>query len=90
MTSPTIAVADTGVGIPARYLPRLYDEFFRGHHGGERVNGTGLGLPICRRIAQELGAIIEVESEEGVGSTFRVRIPTDPNGKRMPLPSPEG
>lgn len=75
-----IAVTDTGVGIPAEALPRLFDEFFRVRRtGGPKVEGTGLGLPICRRIAAEMGGVIEVESTEGTGSTFRVRLP-DPDG----------
>jgi signal transduction histidine kinase len=46
--------------------------------GQRKVEGTGLGLPICRRIVTELGGVIEVESTEGTGSTFRVRIPAYP------------
>jgi signal transduction histidine kinase len=71
-----IEVADTGIGVPADALPRLFDEFFRVRQpGAPKVEGTGLGLPICRRIAAEMGGVIEVESTEGVGSTFRVRLP---------------
>jgi signal transduction histidine kinase len=69
-------VADTGVGIPADALPFVFDEFYRARQpAGRRVEGTGLGLPICRRIATELGGTIDVESAEGAGSTFRVRLP---------------
>jgi two-component system sensor histidine kinase/response regulator len=71
-----LEVADTGIGIPAAALPLLFDEFFRvGQSGPHRIEGTGLGLPICRKIASEHGGVIEVESTEGVGSTFRVRLP---------------
>jgi two-component system sensor histidine kinase/response regulator len=74
-----IEVIDTGVGVPADALPRLFDEFFRVRQSGApKVEGTGLGLPICRRIASEMGGVIEVESVEGTGSTFRVRLP-DPD-----------
>jgi len=71
-----IEVTDTGVGIPADAVPLLFDEFFRVRRPGTpKVEGTGLGLPICRRIAAEMGGVIEVESVEGAGSTFRVRLP---------------
>jgi signal transduction histidine kinase len=83
-----VTVADTGVGIPADALPFVFDEFYRARQpAGARVEGTGLGLPICRRIATELGGAIDVESTEGVGSRFRVRLPAcrDTDG-----PSDEG
>jgi two-component system, sensor histidine kinase and response regulator len=71
-----IAVTDTGVGIPERCVPLLFGEFFRaGQDCGKRTPGSGLGLHISRRIALEMGGAIEVESREGAGSTFRVRLP---------------
>jgi two-component system, sensor histidine kinase and response regulator len=71
-----VAVRDTGEGIPEEALPRLFDELFQVQRpAGPQVGGTGLGLPICRRIAHELGGQIEVESTPGEGSTFRVRLP---------------
>jgi signal transduction histidine kinase len=71
-----VEVVDTGIGIPRTALPLLFDEFFRvAQPGSRRVEGTGLGLPICRRIASEHGGVIDVESTEGTGSTFRVRLP---------------
>lgn len=71
-----VEIADTGVGIPAAALPFVFDDFYRVRQPGRhKVEGTGLGLPICRRIAAELGAVIDVESTEGEGSTFRVRLP---------------
>jgi signal transduction histidine kinase len=71
-----VTVEDTGAGIPKGALPFIFDEFFRVRRGGQpSVEGTGLGLAICRRIATEMGGTIEVESTEGVGSTFRVRLP---------------
>jgi signal transduction histidine kinase len=76
-----VEVIDTGIGIPAAALPRLFDEFFRvARPGAPGVEGTGLGLPICRRIASEHGGVIDVESAEGVGSTFRVRLPAGAAG----------
>jgi signal transduction histidine kinase len=71
-----VAITDTGMGIPAADLPYLFDEFYRVRRsGGEGVAGTGLGLPISRRVAREMGGTIEVDSAEGTGSTFRVRLP---------------
>ena len=70
-----VSVADTGIGIPESCLPLLFDEFFRVGGRGEGSSGTGLGLPISRRIATEHGGVIDVQSVEGSGSTFTVRLP---------------
>jgi len=70
-----VSVQDTGVGIPENYHEFLFDEFFRIKDREKKVSGTGLGLPICKRIVSEMGGRIEVESEVDVGSTFRVRLP---------------
>lgn len=70
------SVTDTGIGIPEKYREFLFDEFFRVKGSEARdTSGTGLGLPICKRIATELGGTIEVESEVDKSSTFRVRLP---------------
>ena len=71
-----IAVADTGIGIPEKYRPFLFDEFFRvKDEGAKQTAGTGLGLHISKRIVSEMGGSIDVESQAGAGSTFRVRLP---------------
>jgi len=71
-----IAVADTGIGIPAEYRQSLFDEFVRVQgECAKKTAGTGLGLAICRRIVNEMCGAIELESEVGAGSTFRVRLP---------------
>jgi two-component system sensor histidine kinase/response regulator len=70
-----VSVQDTGLGIPQEYREFLFDEFFRIEEAGRKVSGTGLGLPICKRVVSEMGGIIEVESQVAVGSTFRVRLP---------------
>jgi len=71
-----VAVKDTGVGIRERHRPFLFDDFFRIPSGeGEKAAGTGLGLPICKKIVAEMGGSIDVESEVNVGSTFRVSLP---------------
>ena len=70
-----IEISDTGVGIPADVLPRIFDPFFTTKPIGV---GTGLGLSICHAIVTDLGGRIEVESQEGRGSTFRVLFPVAP------------
>jgi signal transduction histidine kinase len=82
-----IAIADTGVGIPEKYLPFLFGEFFRVKEDGlKKTAGTGLGLHISKKIVSEMGGIISVDSQAGVGSTFWVRFPawreTDEIGNR--------
>jgi phosphoserine phosphatase RsbU/P len=68
------SVQDAGSGVPAEDLPRLFDWFWRGKNVTGR-RGSGLGLAGARRIAELHGGTIMVESEEGVGSTFTVRLP---------------
>jgi PAS domain S-box-containing protein len=67
-----IAVRDSGAGIPADHLPRLFDPFFTTKPAGI---GTGLGLWVCQSIVSAAGGSIEVESEVGRGTTFRVVLP---------------
>ncbi len=75
-----VSIADTGIGIPDKDLPYLFDEFFRVKgEGSKKTSGTGLGLPICRRICTELGGSITVESRADEGSTFLVRLPARPD-----------
>lgn len=69
----TVAVADTGPGIPADDLPRLFREFQRLDKGS--VPGAGLGLAISQRVAGLLGGEITVNSEVGSGSTFTLWLP---------------
>jgi signal transduction histidine kinase len=71
-----VEVEDTGIGIPAAFLPELFQEFHRGQSEASRgIPGTGLGLAISSRIVAELGGHIEVESAEGRGSRFRIFLP---------------
>jgi signal transduction histidine kinase len=65
-------VCDTGRGIPAADLERIFDPFYTTKDPDQ---GTGLGLMICHGIVTEHGGSIEVESREGQGSRFRVRLP---------------
>lgn len=69
-------VADTGIGIAKEDHERIFEEFSQVDHPVQKkVRGTGLGLPLARRLAQLLGGEIGVESEPGVGSTFHAAIP---------------
>ncbi|HET7092547.1 MAG TPA: PAS domain-containing sensor histidine kinase, partial [Thermomicrobiales bacterium] len=72
----TLAVADEGVGIPAADLPSVFERFHRGGNVGA-IGGDGIGLAGARQIVEEHGGAIEVESAEGVGSTFTLRLPLD-------------
>lgn len=69
-----LSVADTGVGIPHEYLPRVFDRFFRVPGQGEGV-GTGLGLAIVKEIVTAHKGDITCESEVGRGTTFRIALP---------------
>jgi two-component system sensor histidine kinase SenX3 len=71
-----IAVRDHGIGIPSRDLERIFERFYRVDRTRSRATGgTGLGLAIVRHVAQAHGGEVSVESEEGRGSTFRLKIP---------------
>jgi signal transduction histidine kinase/CheY-like chemotaxis protein len=78
-------VADTGIGIAAEDQERIFEEFVQVRSPVQtRVKGTGLGLPLCRRLAGVLGGAISLESSLGVGSVFSVRLPL-----RVPSALPE-
>jgi signal transduction histidine kinase len=70
-----VEVADTGSGIAPEIRARIFEPFFTTRPVGQ---GIGLGLFICHGIVSSLGGEIEVESEPGGGSTFRVLLPTAP------------
>ncbi|HEU4671606.1 MAG TPA: ATP-binding protein [Candidatus Limnocylindrales bacterium] len=75
----TIDVADTGVGIDAAELPRIFERFYRGSQASEaRGSGSGLGLAIVKSIVDMHGGRISVDSRVGGGTTFRVWLPPDP------------
>ena len=67
-----LAVTDSGRGIEAEHLARIFERFFRAE---ERADGSGLGLAIVRRICDQYGWKIAVESEPGRGSTFSITFP---------------
>jgi PAS domain S-box-containing protein len=76
-------VSDTGCGVTAGEMERIFMEFYQSSVSTAKpVGGTGLGLSVSRRLAEALGGGIEAESEVGVGSTFRVRLPAGPQAGR--------
>ncbi len=75
-----IAVTDRGVGVPAADLPHIFERFQRAGNVAGRIEGTGIGLASARHIVEQHGGSIAVESVEGAGSTFTVRLPLAPDG----------
>jgi signal transduction histidine kinase len=72
----TFAVADTGIGISPDNLQLIFEEFSQIEHPLQRRSkGTGLGLPLCRKLADLLGGRVDVVSQPGVGSTFSLVLP---------------
>jgi len=72
----SVAVSDTGIGIPEEDLGHIFDRFFRVDKARSREKGgTGLGLSIAWEIISRHGGAIDVESEPGAGSTFTIRLP---------------
>jgi PAS domain S-box-containing protein len=68
-----ITVADTGFGIAETDLPKIFQPFFT----AKKRRGMGLGLPICQRIVKNHGGRIEVDSEPGKGTIFRIHLPSE-------------
>jgi len=71
-------VRDTGIGIPPNKLDAIFEPFVQIRARGMPVGGTGLGLPISRRLANAMGGELTATSVEGSGSTFTLRLPSLP------------
>ena len=69
-----VSVRDTGTGIAAEHLPRVFDRFYRVDEARER-GGSGLGLAIARMIAEQHGGTLEAHSAPGAGSEFVLTLP---------------
>ncbi|MBI5103316.1 MAG: PAS domain S-box protein [Nitrospirae bacterium] len=78
-----ISIKDSGIGIPAHYLPRIFDPYFT-----TKEKGSGLGLATSYSIMKNHGGLIDVSSEVGKGSVFRIYLPSAGIRKTAPLPSP--
>jgi signal transduction histidine kinase len=69
-------ISDTGIGMSEEFLPHIYEEFSRENNTTDnKIEGTGLGMPIVKRLVDIMGGTIEVKSEKGKGSSFTVIIP---------------
>jgi signal transduction histidine kinase len=75
--SVLLSITDTGVGIPAEDLPRIYDPFYRGTNS-RREQGFGLGLTTVKSIIESHGWNISVSSQVGAGTTFTISMPLAP------------
>jgi signal transduction histidine kinase len=72
-----LKVRDEGIGVPSVELSRIFERFYRASNVGGRIEGAGIGLSGARQIVEQHGGMLAVESQEGVGSTFTVRLPWD-------------
>jgi signal transduction histidine kinase len=70
-------IIDTGVGIKKENLGKLFMDFSRlDEHQSMNAQGTGLGLSICKRMLEQMGGTVKVDSTEGKGTTFTIEIST--------------
>jgi signal transduction histidine kinase len=84
-----LVVADTGAGIPAEHLSRVFERFHR-VEGSRTGPGTGLGLAIVKHIAESHGGRAVMESIEGQGTTVRVLLPAPREPEEAPPGGPDG
>lgn len=80
-----VSVSDTGKGIDAEELPYVWDRYYRTKESHRRaIIGSGMGLNICRKILENLGAAYGVDSEQGKGTTFWFELPKAEEGAEVP------
>jgi signal transduction histidine kinase len=73
-TDAFLHVTDTGIGIPAAELPRIFDRFWRGQQASQ-TSGSGIGLAIAAELARAHGGTLTADSEPGVGTRMTLRLP---------------
>jgi signal transduction histidine kinase len=78
-----LAVLDEGAGLPSHLHTRVFERGWRGRHGRDRDQGTGLGLTIARQLAEAQGGLLTLESEEGGGAVFTLWLPLGPGASRL-------
>lgn len=83
-----IQVSDSGVGIPAKELPHIFDRYYQGR-AGARSSGAGLGLAIAREVVEAHGGWIEATSRRGSGTIFLIGLPATPPVPEEPEPGAE-
>jgi signal transduction histidine kinase len=83
--SVAVHVVDTGIGIPAAQLPKLFEDFFQGEScPGRDLRGCGLGLTLSRRLVVRMGGDLWVSSTVGAGSRFSFTVPRSPESAGQP------
>ena len=78
-----LAVQDNGIGIPAHELPRVFDRGFTGKNGRSRGGSTGMGLYLCKRLADALEIGLQIQSTEGTGTCVTLTFPAEANLSKM-------
>lgn len=81
-----VSISDNGIGFEPVYAQKIFRPFQR-LHGRNEYEGSGMGLAICRKVAQRHGADIEVQSAPGKGATFTISLPAAPE-RNQPCPKP--
>ena len=74
----TLVISDTGIGIAPEDLPRVFDRGFTGCNGRLEQRSSGIGLYLCRRILDQLGHSIEIQSTPGKGTQVRLHLEQNP------------
>ena len=84
-TRAVLAVRDNGLGIPTADLPLIFERFHRGANVAGQIGGTGIGLADVREVVEQHAGAIHVESTEGAGSQFTIRLPFSPPPQAPPI-----
>jgi signal transduction histidine kinase len=72
----SVRISDSGIGVPPESAPHLFDEFYQvSNHERDRSKGFGMGLAICKSLADQIGADVRLARTGGDGSTFEIRLP---------------